>query len=46
MQIAVLSVGAVLLIKQEASAGSMVASSIIMGRMLLPFDSMVDGWRQ
>jgi ATP-binding cassette subfamily C protein len=46
MQIAVLSVGAVLVIKQEASAGSMVASSIIMGRMLLPFDSMVDGWRQ
>jgi len=46
MQIAVLSVGAILVINQEASAGSMVASSIIMGRMLLPFDSMVDGWRQ
>jgi ATP-binding cassette subfamily C protein len=46
MQIAVLSVGAILVIRQEASPGSMVASSIIMGRMLLPFDSMVDGWRQ
>jgi ATP-binding cassette subfamily C protein len=46
MQVAVLSAGAVLVINQEASAGSMVASSIIMGRMLLPFDSMVDGWRQ
>lgn len=46
MQIAVLSTGAVLVINQEVSAGSMVASSIIMGRMLLPFDSMVDGWRQ
>jgi ATP-binding cassette subfamily C protein len=46
MQIAVLSVGAVLVIRQEVSAGSMVASSIIMGRLLLPFDSMVDGWRQ
>lgn len=46
MQIAVLSVGAVLVIRQEVSPGSMVASSIIMGRMLLPFDSMVDGWRQ
>ncbi len=45
MQIAVLSVGAILVIRQEASPGSMVASSIIMGRMLLPFDSMVDGWR-
>lgn len=46
MQIAVLSVGAILVIRQEVSPGSMVASSIIMGRMLLPFDSMVDGWRQ
>ena len=46
MQIAILAVGATLAIKQEASVGSMVASSIIMGRMLLPFDSMVDGWRQ
>jgi len=46
MQIAVLSTGAVLVIRQEVSAGSMVASSIIMGRMLLPFDSMIDGWRQ
>ncbi|SCZ12309.1 type I secretion system permease/ATPase [Microvirga guangxiensis] len=46
MQIAVLSTGAILVIQQEVSAGSMVASSIIMGRMLLPFDSMVDGWRQ
>lgn len=46
MQIAILSTGAVLVIRQEVSAGSMVASSIIMGRMLLPFDSMIDGWRQ
>ena len=46
LQIAVLSTGAILVIRQEASPGSMVASSIIMGRMLLPFDSMVDGWRQ
>ncbi|AWM86365.1 type I secretion system permease/ATPase [Microvirga sp. 17 mud 1-3] len=46
MQIAVLSTGAILVIRQEASPGSMVAASIIMGRLLLPFDSMVDGWRQ
>jgi ATP-binding cassette, subfamily C, bacterial len=46
MQIAVLSVGAVLVIKQEVSPGSMAAASIIMGRMLLPFDSMIDGSRQ
>lgn len=46
MQIAVMSVGAMLVIKQEVSPGSMVAASIIMGRLLLPFDSMVDGWRQ
>ncbi|MCB8821419.1 type I secretion system permease/ATPase [Microvirga rosea] len=46
MQIAVMSTGAILVIRQEVSPGSMVASSIIMGRLLLPFDSMVDGWRQ
>ena len=46
MQIAVLPTGAVLVIRQEVSAGSMVAASIIMGRMLMPFDSMIDGWRQ
>jgi ATP-binding cassette, subfamily C, bacterial len=46
MQIMVLSVGAVLVIRQEVTPGAMVASSIIMGRLLLPFDTMVDGWRQ
>lgn len=46
MQITILGVGAMLVIQQEATPGSMVASSIIMGRLLLPFDTMVDGWRQ
>jgi len=46
MQVAILSVGAILVMRQEVGAGAMVASSIIMGRMLQPFDSMVDGWRQ
>ncbi|MDJ1159988.1 type I secretion system permease/ATPase [Chelatococcus sp. SYSU_G07232] len=46
MQIAALSAGAMLVIEQEVSPGSMVAASIIMGRLLLPFDTMVDGWRQ
>ncbi|MBB4018677.1 ATP-binding cassette subfamily C protein [Chelatococcus caeni] len=45
MQIAVLSVGATLVIEQEVSPGSMIAASIITGRLLLPLDTMVDGWR-
>ena len=46
MQIAVLAVGAVLVIRNEVSPGSMVAASIIMGRLLQPLDTLVDGWRQ
>lgn len=46
LQIAMLSIGAVLVIEREATPGMMVAASIIMGRMLLPFDSLIEGWRQ
>lgn len=46
MQIAILATGAVLVIEREATPGSMIAASIIMGRMLLPFEQLVDGWRQ
>jgi ATP-binding cassette subfamily C protein len=46
MQMAAISAGAVLAIQHEVTPGTMVAASIIMGRMLLPFDTMVDGWRQ
>ncbi|MBL8710526.1 MAG: type I secretion system permease/ATPase [Rhodospirillaceae bacterium] len=46
LQIAMLSIGAILVIQREATPGTMVAASIIMGRMLLPFDQLIEGWRQ
>ncbi|WP_298812988.1 type I secretion system permease/ATPase [uncultured Roseibium sp.] len=46
MQIAVLALGADLVIKGEVTAGTMIAASIIMGRLLTPFDNMTENWRQ
>jgi ATP-binding cassette subfamily C protein len=46
MQIATLSVGAVLVLDGSASPGSMIAASLITARILLPFEQLVDGWRQ
>ncbi|MGE0055710.1 MAG: type I secretion system permease/ATPase [Hyphomicrobium sp.] len=44
LQSAVLGVGAYLVIKQEASAGVMIAASIITGRALAPLDSAIPNW--
>ena len=41
-----LATGATLVIDHAASPGSMVAASVIMGRLLFPFEQMIDGWRQ
>jgi ATP-binding cassette, subfamily C, bacterial len=46
LQITMLATGAVLVIKQETSAGSIMATTMIMSRLLLPFEQMIDGWRQ
>nr|WP_298688461.1 type I secretion system permease/ATPase [uncultured Dongia sp.] len=46
LQIVMMSAGAILVIERMASPGTMVAASIIMGRMLLPFDHLIEGWRQ
>ena len=46
LQITMMSAGAILVIERMASPGTMVAASIIMGRMLLPFDHLIEGWRQ
>ncbi|MGX5735021.1 type I secretion system permease/ATPase [Bosea thiooxidans] len=46
MQLAVYSTGAVLIIRNEVSAGSLMAASILLGRLLAPFDSMIADWRQ
>lgn len=46
MQIGVLSLGAILVLGGTATPGSMIAASLITARILLPFEQLVDGWRQ
>ncbi len=46
IQIAALSIGAYLVISGSASPGSMIAATIILGRLLLPFDNVMGDARQ
>ena len=45
LQIAILGVGAWLVIQQECTGGVMIASSIVMGRGLAPVEAAIGGWR-
>ena len=45
LQSAVLGVGAYLVTQQEASAGVIIASSIIAGRALSPIDLAIANWK-
>jgi ATP-binding cassette, subfamily C, bacterial len=45
LQSAMLAVGACLVIRQETSAGIMIASSIMMGRALAPVDLAIASWK-
>ncbi len=46
MQLAIYATGAVLIIRNEVSVGTLMAASILLGRLLAPFDSMIADWRQ
>jgi ATP-binding cassette subfamily C protein len=46
LQLFVLALGCILAIRQEISAGAMIVSTIVTGRLLIPFDSVVENGRQ
>lgn len=46
LQIAVICTGALLVIRQEATPGTILAAAVITSRMLAPFEHLIDGWRQ
>jgi ATP-binding cassette subfamily C protein len=45
VQSAILGIGAYLVIRQEMTAGAMIAASIMMGRALAPIEAAVGNWR-
>ena len=46
LQIAVVGAGAALVIEREATGGTIVAAAVLSSRLLLPFEHLIDGWRQ
>ena len=45
-QIGIISTGAALVVSRDASAGTIIAANVLMSRLLLPFEHLIDGWRQ
>ncbi len=46
LQVAILTTGAVLAAGEIVDPGTLIAASVIMGRLLSPFERMTDSWRQ
>lgn len=45
LQVLILTVGVMLALQQDIGTGAIIASSIIMGRVLSPFEQAVNGWK-
>ena len=45
LQVLILTVGVMLALQQDIGTGAIIASSIIMGRVLAPFEQAVNGWK-
>ena len=46
MQAVGIAVGVILVIHNEASPGSLIGASILLGKLLLPFEQLITAWRQ
>jgi PrtD family type I secretion system ABC transporter len=46
VQLAVIAVGAVLVVNGEVSGGTLIAASILLGRALAPVDQAIGSWKQ
>lgn len=46
LQIAIVSTGAILVTSELVSAGTIIAATVSLSRLLMPFEQLIDGWRK